>query len=69
MNRVSDKIEFFREKAVVVSAQSIEDAIEWLNEWNSEFVRIANDTTTCEAVTLAFWDQTVKNLSDNSFLK
>ena len=29
-----DKIESFRSRAVVVTAQSIEEAIEWLNEWN-----------------------------------
>lgn len=57
--RCSDKIEYFRDKAVVVSAQTIEDSIEWLYEWNREFVKVSSDTMTCESVMLAYKDKSV----------
>jgi hypothetical protein len=42
-----------------VSAQSIEEAIEWLNEWNKIEVKGSTDTSTCHGVLHAFQDDTV----------
>ena len=58
-DRCSDTIETFRDKAVVVSSQSIEEAIEWLNEWNVSSVRSLKNTITCEATMIAFQDKLV----------
>lgn len=44
---------------MVVSAQTIEESIEWINEWNNEYVKESPDTLTCESVMLAFKDKTV----------
>ena len=47
---------------MVVSAQSIEEAIDWMNEWTQSVYTSRIDTSTSEAVMLAFQDRTVNNL-------
>ncbi len=56
----SGGIETFKDQAVVVSAKSINDAIDWLNDWNRKIVRPVTDSTTCEAVMKAFSDQSIE---------
>lgn len=60
--RCAQKIECFSDKSVVVSPQSIEDAIDWLNSWVREFESCITDTTTVEATAFAFKDKTVAKI-------
>lgn len=45
---------------MVVSAKSINDAIDWLNDWNRKIVRPSTDSSTCEAVMKAFQDDSIE---------
>lgn len=55
-------IESFKENAVVVSAKSINDAIDWLNDWNRKLARPTTDSSTCEAVMKAFQDESIESI-------
>lgn len=57
----SGQIEFFQQKSVMVSTQSIDEAFAWINEWNIDLKNtFTGDTITTEAVMQAFKDDTVK---------
>jgi hypothetical protein len=58
-------IETFKEKAVVVSAQSIEEAIDWINEWVQPVLSTSSNTISSECLMLAFQDKTVKLKTNN----
>jgi hypothetical protein len=56
---MADCVESFKDKVVIVSAQTIEDAIEWLNSWERVDFRPPTDTSTCHGVLHAMEDKNV----------
>jgi hypothetical protein len=45
---------------VAASEQTIEEAIEWINEWNQQKVLVSDELNTCEALMIGFLEKKVR---------
>ena len=59
IKRCSHEIESFKEKSIQVDSDSIDEAIDWLNDWSHCYAITANPLSTCEALLEALNDSKV----------
>ena len=56
----------FKERVILVNEETINEALQWLNNWNPSNISLANPTATIEATLKALQETNVKKLKTNS---